>query len=58
MKVRIMVLHMGAEFQVRQKSGSPDTGSNGVKNGAFRLFLEKNRSGDPDFGAGIASYGP
>ena len=41
MKVRIMVLHMGAEFEFQQKSGSGDMGSDGVQNGVFRESLKK-----------------
>ena len=37
--------------------GSLDTGSKGVKNGAFRLFLEKYRWDDADFGVPKTSYG-
>jgi len=38
---RFMVLDVCLKFRSQQKSGSRDTGSKGVKNGAFRLFLEK-----------------
>ena len=53
-----MVADTCVKFGVQEKSGSPDTGSKGVKNGAFRLFLTKYRWCDPDFRAGIAFYSP
>ena len=39
----IIVLDMFVKFRVMYDFGSQDTGSNGVQNGAFRLFLEKYR---------------
>ena len=38
-----MVPDMCVKFGLMYDFGSPDTGSKGVKNGAFRLFLEKYR---------------
>ena len=49
---------MCGKFEVMYDFGSLDTGSKGVKNGAFRLFLKKYRLCDLDFRAGIAFYSP
>ena len=48
-----MVLHMGAKFEVWENSGSPDMGSDGVRNGVFREFFEKYASDFDYYRAGI-----
>ena len=49
---------MCVKFGVMYDFGSLDTGSKGVRSGAFRLFLVKYRLCDPDFRAGIVFYSP
>ena len=57
LKEHFMVLDVFVKFRSQQKSGSRDTGSKGVKNGAFRLFLEKYWYDDADFRAERTFYG-
>ena len=52
-----MVLNMCAKFGVMYDFGSQDTGSNGVKNGVFRLYLHRISLDFSIFGFERGSYG-
>ena len=52
-----MVPDTCVKFGVQKKSGSPDTGSKGAKNGAFRLYLQRISSDASKFGVERGSYG-
>ena len=53
-----MVPDTCVKFGVQKKSGSPDMGSKGVKNGAFRLYLQGISLVRADFWTEMGCYGP
>ena len=56
LKEIVMILHMCVKCAVMYEFGSQETGSNGVKNGVFREFLEKYMWNIADFRAGRDCY--
>ena len=58
MKGALIVPDKCVKFGVQKKSGSPDMGSKGVQNGAFRLYLQRILSVLADFWTERGSYGP
>ena len=53
-----MVPDTCVKFGVQKKSGSPDMGSKGVKNGVFRLYLQGISLVSADFRHERGSFGP
>ena len=53
----IMVLDVCVKFGVMYDFGSQDTGSNGVQNGVFRLYLRRISLESSKFGVERGSYG-
>ena len=52
-----MVLDVCVKYGGQKKSGSPDMGSKGVKNGVFRLYLQRISLDFSIFGFERGSYG-